>query len=61
MAFLVVREAGYTVQCVLNVNTRVVSKGMVKFVTSLSKESIVDVEGIVTAPGIAITGASQQV
>lgn len=61
MAFLVVREAGYTVQCVLNVNPGVVSKGMVKFVTSLSKESIVDVEGIVTAPGIAITGASQQV
>lgn len=61
MAFLVVREAGFTVQCVLNVSPEVVSKGMVKFVTGLSKESIVDVEGIVIVPNIAITGASQQV
>eukprot|EP00249_Psilotum_nudum_P019047 c27072_g1_i1 orf=141-1745(+) len=61
IAFLVVREAGYTVQCVFWLEKDVVSKGMVKFASGLSKESIVDVEGTVSVPCSSITGTSQQV
>lgn len=38
-----------------------VSKGMVKWVAALTKESVVDVEGVVVKPDTAIAGASQQV
>ncbi|KAL7111988.1 hypothetical protein ACP275_05G124200 [Erythranthe tilingii] len=61
MAFVVVRKRGFTVQCVLTVAQDVVSSQMVKFATSLSRESIVDIEGIVSVPAQPITGASQQV
>ncbi|KAL6547647.1 Aspartate--tRNA ligase 2, cytoplasmic [Orobanche hederae] len=61
MAFLVVRERGFTVQCVLTVAQDLVSLQMVKFATSLSRESIVDVEGVVSVPDQSITGATQQV
>ncbi|KAF7137562.1 hypothetical protein RHSIM_Rhsim07G0171600 [Rhododendron simsii] len=61
MAFLIVREKGLTVQCVLSVCPDVVSLGMVKFATGLSRESYVDVEGTVSVPDSPITGASQQV
>ncbi|KAH9295328.1 hypothetical protein KI387_038916 [Taxus chinensis] len=61
MAFLVVREAGFTVQCVLAVVPNVVSKAMIKFATAISKESIIEVEGIVSVPDNPIKGASQQV
>ncbi|CAA0838122.1 Class II aminoacyl-tRNA and biotin synthetases superfamily protein [Striga hermonthica] len=61
MAFVVVRERGFTVQCVLNVAPDVVSPQMVKFATSLSRESIIDAEGIVSVPAQPITGATQQV
>uniref|UniRef100_A0A0D6R6A2 aspartate--tRNA ligase n=1 Tax=Araucaria cunninghamii TaxID=56994 RepID=A0A0D6R6A2_ARACU len=61
MAFLVVREAGFTVQCVLSVTPDFVSKGMVKYATSISKESIIEVEGTVSVPEVSIKGASQQV
>ncbi|KAI3453947.1 hypothetical protein Pfo_010610 [Paulownia fortunei] len=61
MAFVVVRERGFTVQCVLTVAQDVVSPQMVKFATSLSRESIVDIEGVVSVPGQSITGATQQV
>lgn len=50
LAFFVVRETGYTVQCVAQLKDNVVSKGMIKFVTKLNKESIVDVEGVVVVP-----------
>ncbi|KAK6129846.1 hypothetical protein DH2020_036432 [Rehmannia glutinosa] len=60
MAFVVVRERGFTVQCVLTVAQDVVSPQMVKFTTILSRESIVDIEGIVSVPAQSITGASQQ-
>ncbi|KAL0372018.1 UNVERIFIED_CONTAM: Aspartate--tRNA ligase 2, cytoplasmic [Sesamum calycinum] len=39
----------------------VVSPQMVKFATSLSRESIVDIEGVISVPTQPITGASQQV
>ncbi|XP_059662995.1 aspartate--tRNA ligase 2, cytoplasmic-like isoform X2 [Cornus florida] len=61
IAFLVVRERGFTVQCVLTAAADLVSGQMVKFATSLSKESFVDVEGIVSVPGVHIKSASQQV
>ncbi|KAK6116948.1 hypothetical protein DH2020_049323 [Rehmannia glutinosa] len=60
MAFVVVRERGFTVQCVLTVAQDVVSPQMVKFTTILSRESIVDIEGIVSVPAQSITGATQQ-
>jgi lysyl-tRNA synthetase class II len=61
LAFLVVRETGHTVQCVVQVKDGVVSKGMVKFVTKLNKESIVDVEGVVVVPPKPVEGTSQPV
>ncbi|KAA8528201.1 hypothetical protein F0562_035548 [Nyssa sinensis] len=61
IAFLVVREKGFTVQCVLTVAPDLVSGQMVKFATSLSRESHVDIEGIVSVPKDPIKGASQQV
>ncbi|KAM3338674.1 hypothetical protein P3S68_030760 [Capsicum galapagoense] len=60
MAFVVVRERGFTAQCVLNVKPELVSLQMVKFATSLSKESIVDIEGSVSIPAKPITGCTQQ-
>ncbi|XP_077238621.1 aspartate--tRNA ligase 1, cytoplasmic-like [Tasmannia lanceolata] len=61
MAFLVLREKGCTVQCVLTVAEDLVSRQMVKFAAGLSRESIIDVEGKVSVPQVAITGTSQQV
>lgn len=61
IAFLVIREMGYTIQCVFQVEEHVVSKGMLKFVSGLSKESIVDVEGTVVLPDSSVVGTSQQV
>ncbi|KAL2525355.1 Class II aminoacyl-tRNA and biotin synthetases superfamily protein [Abeliophyllum distichum] len=61
MAFVVVRERGFTVQCVLTVTPDVVSVPMVKFATSLSRESIVDIEGVISVPATTIKGATQQV
>ncbi|CAH2050360.1 unnamed protein product [Thlaspi arvense] len=61
MAFLVIREKGFTVQCVLSVAPELVSPQMVKFATGLSRESYVDIEGIVSVPKESIKGASQQV
>ncbi|KAE9460288.1 hypothetical protein C3L33_07803, partial [Rhododendron williamsianum] len=57
MAFLIVREKGLTVQCVLSVCPDVVSLGMVKFATGLSRESYVDVEGTVSVPDSPIKDA----
>ncbi|KAL7111266.1 hypothetical protein ACP275_05G077600 [Erythranthe tilingii] len=61
MAFLVVRRRGCTVQCVLTVSQDLVSSQMVKFATSLTKESIIEIEGLVSMPAQPITGATQQV
>eukprot|EP00897_Mesotaenium_endlicherianum_P000974 jgi/Mesen1/10878/ME000093S10397 len=58
-AFLVVREGGFTVQCIFFVGDHV-SKGMVKYVSALSKESIVDVEGLVVVPKEPVEATSQQ-
>ncbi|KAI3833270.1 hypothetical protein MKW98_006369 [Papaver atlanticum] len=61
IGFLVLREQGFTIQCVLTVAENLISRQMVKFATSLSKESHVDVEGIVSVPDAPIKGATQQV
>lgn len=61
MAFLVLRQAMSTVQCVLVADARHVSPHMVKFATALSRESILDVEGVVSVPSQPIKGSTQQV
>nr|DAD46269.1 TPA_asm: hypothetical protein HUJ06_004499 [Nelumbo nucifera] len=61
IAFLVLREKGCTVQCVATVAPELVSRQMVKFATGLSRESHVDIEGIVFVPSVPIKGTSQQV
>lgn len=48
--FVHLREAIYTVQAVVQTETEGVTADMVKFVTSVSKESIVDVEAVVGLP-----------
>ncbi|KAL0903534.1 hypothetical protein M5K25_027920 [Dendrobium thyrsiflorum] len=44
MAFLVVRQLTATVQCVLMMTEGLVRMQMVKYATSLSRESIADIE-----------------
>ncbi|CAA0833253.1 Class II aminoacyl-tRNA and biotin synthetases superfamily protein [Striga hermonthica] len=61
VAFVVVRESGFTVQCVLTVAQDLVSPQMVKFATRLRRESIIDAEGIVSVPAQPISGTTQQV
>ncbi|EPS57914.1 hypothetical protein M569_16902, partial [Genlisea aurea] len=61
IAFVVVRERGFTVQCVLNAADDGVSPQMVKFAAAISRESIVDVEGVVSVPENPIKGTTQQV
>jgi hypothetical protein len=61
MAFVVVREKGFTIQCVVTAQPDVVSRQMVKYVAALSRESIVDIEGVVSVPDVPIKGATQQV
>ncbi|KXZ44846.1 hypothetical protein GPECTOR_61g799 [Gonium pectorale] len=59
-AFLVLRQRTATVQAILFADDVTVSKGMVKYATQISKESIVDVEGIVKVPENPIEGCSQK-
>ncbi|XP_057476855.1 aspartate--tRNA ligase 2, cytoplasmic-like [Actinidia eriantha] len=61
MAFLVVRERGFTVQCVVCVAPDLISPQMVKFITGLSRESYVDVHGIVSVPKEPIKGFTTKV
>ncbi|TXG62413.1 hypothetical protein EZV62_013776 [Acer yangbiense] len=61
LTFVVLRQSGFTVQCVVSQKPDSVTKQMVKFVSSLNRESFVDIVGIVSVPGVSIKGASQQV
>uniref|UniRef100_A0A453G925 Uncharacterized protein n=1 Tax=Aegilops tauschii subsp. strangulata TaxID=200361 RepID=A0A453G925_AEGTS len=62
MDFVVLRQSMSTVQCVLVASVDAgVSTQMVHFAASLSKESIVDVEGIVTLPKEPFKATTQQV
>nr|KJB06559.1 hypothetical protein B456_001G001300 [Gossypium raimondii] len=61
MAFVVVRERGFTVQCLVATHEAGVSRQMVKFVAALNRESIIDAIGMVSVPGNPIKGTTQQV
>jgi nondiscriminating aspartyl-tRNA synthetase len=62
MAFVVLRQSMSTVQCVLVASAdHGVSTQMVRFATSLSKESILDVEGVVSIPKEPLKATTQQV
>ncbi|XP_054162546.1 aspartate--tRNA ligase, cytoplasmic-like [Oppia nitens] len=57
--FFVLRQQHYSVQCLTAVSEKV-SKLMVKFVASVSKESIIDVEGVVRSVDNPIESCSQR-
>ncbi|QHN88113.1 Aspartate--tRNA ligase 2, cytoplasmic [Arachis hypogaea] len=61
MALLVVREKGFTVHCLVQEQRDLVSVQMVKYAAALSRESVIDVEGLVSVPSEPIKGATQQV
>lgn len=58
-AFLVLRQQTATVQAVLFVDDVTISKGMVKYTSTLPRESIVDVEGVLDRPQVPIESCSQ--
>ncbi|KAL4307817.1 hypothetical protein AHAS_Ahas16G0316200 [Arachis hypogaea] len=60
MALLVVREKGFTVHCLVQEQRDLVSVQMVKYAAALSRESVIDVEGLVSVPSEPIKGATQQ-
>jgi aspartyl-tRNA synthetase len=57
--FVILRESGFTVQCVVE-ETRV-GANMIKFVKQLSRESVVELIGVVSHPKKPLTGTTQQV
>lgn len=57
--FFVIRQQHYTVQAVLFVG-ETISKQMIKFVSNITKESIIDVEGTVKKVDTKIESCSQQ-
>lgn len=59
-AFIVLRQQTATVQVVLFVDDVHVSKGMVKWVSTLPRESVVDVKGIVVKPEVAVESCTQK-
>lgn len=62
LGFVILRESGFTVQCVATQSEETkVSVNMIKFLKQLSRESFVDVIGIVTIPKEPLTGTTQQV
>ncbi|KAK6254119.1 hypothetical protein QUC31_015839 [Theobroma cacao] len=61
MAFLVVREEVFTVQCLAAPQSAGVSRRMLKFVAGLNRGTIIDVIGVVSVPRNPIKGTTQQV
>ena len=57
--FVILRESGFTVQCVVE-ETRV-GTSMLNFVKQLSHESVVELIGLVSLPKKPLTATSQQV
>ncbi|GBO38753.1 Aspartate--tRNA ligase, cytoplasmic, partial [Araneus ventricosus] len=57
--FFVVRQRQFTIQCLLSVS-ETTSKQMIKFVASITKESIIDVEGFIRASPQTIESCSQK-
>ena len=58
-AFLVLRQRTATVQCVISVDDTTVSRGMVKYATGISKESVIDIAGTIAVPSNPVTSCSQ--
>ncbi|KAJ9507170.1 hypothetical protein QJQ45_004832 [Haematococcus lacustris] len=58
-AFIVLRQRTATLQVCLFANDTTVSKGMVKYASQITRESIVDVEGVITLPSKPVEGCSQ--
>ena len=58
-AFLVLRQQTATIQVVFFVDDVNVSKGMVKWVSNLTKESVVDISGLVTKPAEPVASCTQ--
>lgn len=56
--FFVLRQQHYTLQCLLTVSDSV-SKNLVKFAANISKESIIDVQGVVQISPIKIEACTQ--
>jgi aspartyl-tRNA synthetase len=56
--FFVLRQQHYTIQCLVAVSDTV-SKAMVKFIAAITKESVIDVEGIVRRVDQKIESCSQ--
>lgn len=46
-------------QLVLFVNDTTISKGMVKYASNLTRESIIDVEGTISVPQVPVVACSQ--
>ncbi|KAL1210468.1 Aspartate--tRNA ligase 2, cytoplasmic [Cardamine amara subsp. amara] len=62
LGFVVLRESGSTVQCVVSQSeTNKVGTNMVKYLRQLSRESFVDVIGLVVLPKEPLKGTTQQV
>jgi aspartyl-tRNA synthetase len=59
LAFLVLRQQTATVQAVAFADNIHVSKAMVKYATNISRESVVDVAGVVTCPETPVESCSQ--
>ncbi|KAM0887853.1 hypothetical protein ACQ4PT_028731 [Festuca glaucescens] len=61
-AFVVLRDRISTVQCVLSASDDTgVSMQIIKFAASISKESVVDIEGVVSLPEKPIEATTQKV
>jgi len=60
LAFLVIRDNFYTIQCVA-VKSESISKHMIKFISGLPNESIVEIVATVIKPEVAVESCSQKV
>ena len=58
-AFVVLREQTSTVQAVLFADDSTVSKGMVKYASTLTRETVVDIVGEVVCPEQPVVSCSQ--
>lgn len=58
-AFIVLRQELATVQAVLFVDDSTVSKGMVKYASAITRESVVDIAGVCVRPLAPVEGCSQ--
>lgn len=61
ISFVVLRERKFTVQCVVTVQPDTASRQMVKYVSGLSHESVIIIEGLVSVPSVEIKCTTQQV